>query len=100
MPILLPILLYGGAAVGAGAAVYSASQANKAAKTAKGQREQAERDAGEAKAKLASDKLAATELAASQIEDRKRALARNKTVETGPLGVEAGGQKKKAVLGQ
>lgn len=100
MGVVTTVLGYIALGVAAGGAVYSASEANQQSKSMKGQREEAERKANAAEAKRVADEQAAVELAAAQVEERKRAMARNKADLTGPLGVEEGQQKVKTALGQ
>lgn len=100
MAAITTALVVGALAISAAATGFSAHESAMGAKSAKGAREQATRDAKAAADKLVSDKKAATELAAAQIEDRKRALARNAANTSGTLGVEEGGQQVKKVLGQ
>jgi uncharacterized membrane protein YebE (DUF533 family) len=83
-----------------GTAAYSAYESHEQRKDAKKATERAEQEARDARDKLAKDEAAALELAAAQVEERKRAIARNKQLETGPLGVEQGSQKVKTALGQ
>lgn len=99
MPAVVPLLV-GSLVVSAAASGYSAYESHEAGKDTKKAREEAEEKAAAAESKLAADKQAAIELAAAQVEERKRAMARNKADLTGPLGVEEGQQKVKTALGQ
>ena len=58
-----------------------------------------EEEARMAREQLATDEAASIELAAAQIEERKRAIARNKSELSGPLE-DASGQRVKTALGQ
>lgn len=95
----MPALVYVAYAAVIAASAYSASEAHQQRKDTKKAQEKMEEEAAMAREKLATDEAASIELAAAQVEERKRAIARNKSELSGPLD-DAGGQKVKTALGQ
>ena len=97
--ITTAIATYAVAAAVVGTAAYTASEAHEARKDTQKAQEKMEEEARLAREKLATDEAASIELAAAQVEERKRAIARNKSALSGPLEDDSG-QKVKTALGQ
>ena len=97
--ITAAVVGYAVAAAVIGSAAYTASEAHEARKDTKEAQEKMEEEARLSREKLATDEAASIELAAAQIEERKRAIARNKSALSGPME-DASGQRVKTALGQ